>query len=118
MKTWNLDEHNDLIVKNGRIDTVDNLKALRVRIQNALQTFKGELEDNEQGVDYFGIMLREGISPVYKLQEFKRVILNVSGVSSIENSGYQQDKRTGNVTYIFIIKSIYGELTVDQTVEV
>ena len=56
MISWNLDEHNDIVVKDGKIDTVSTIFALRVRIQNALQTFKGELEDKDYRVDYFGIM--------------------------------------------------------------
>lgn len=118
MISWNLDEHNDIIVKDGKIDTVSTIYALRVRIQNALQTFKGELQDKDYGVDYFGIMLKEDISPIYKLQEFKRIIQGVTGVLSITNAGYKQDKKTGMVTYIFDIKSVYGDFTIDQSVEI
>ena len=64
MRNWELTDDNDLSITNGKITTVDKLRALRSRIQSALQTFKGETEDENFGVDYFGIIL-ENISPIY-----------------------------------------------------
>lgn len=117
MRNWDLTEDNDLSVTNGKITTVDKLRALRSRIQSALQTFKGETEDEEFGVDYFGIVL-ENINPAYKIQEFKRVIESLDGVYDVEDYDYKQDKKTGSVTYSFTIKSVYGNISIDQTVEV
>ncbi|MDY3907197.1 MAG: hypothetical protein SOZ42_00905 [Candidatus Enterosoma sp.] len=117
MRNWELTDDNDLSITNGKITTVDKLRALRSRIQSALQTFKGETEDENFGVDYFGIIL-ENISPIYKIQEFKRVIESLDGVYGVEGYNYKQDKKTGSVTYSFTIKSVYGNINIDQTVEV
>ena len=117
MRNWELTDDNDLSITNGRITTVDKLNALRSRIQSALQTFKGETEDPDFGVDYFGIIL-ENINPSYKIQEFKRVIESLDGVYNVEDYNYRQDKKTGVVTYSFTIKSVYGNISIDQTIEV
>ena len=117
MRNWDLTEDNDLSITNGKITTVDKLRALRSRIQSALQTFKGETGEEDFGVDYFGIIL-ENINPAYKIQEFKRVIESLDGVYGVEDYNYKQDKKTGNVTYSFTIKSVYGNISIDQTVEV
>lgn len=116
MRNWELTEENDLILRAGQIETVDKLNALRSRIQSALQTFKGETEDEDFGVDYFGIIL-ENVSPAYKVQEFKRVIESLDGVYSVEDCDYSQDKKTGIATYSFTIKSVYGNINIDQQVE-
>ena len=117
MRNWELTEDNDISLTNGRITTVDKLESLRSRIQSALQTFKGETEDPDFGVDYFGIIL-ENISPVYKIQEFKRVIESLDGVYNVEDYSYEQDKKTGVITYSFTIKSVFGNINIDQIVEV
>lgn len=117
MRNWELTEENDLSLTGGEITTVDKLLALRSRIQSALQTFKGETEEEDFGVDYFGIIL-ENISPVYKIQEFRRVIESIDGVYNVEDYSYEQDKKTGSFTYSFTIKSVYGNISIDQKVEV
>ena len=117
MRNWDLTEDNDLSITNGKITTVDKLRALRSRIQSALQTFKGETGEEDFGVDYFGIIL-ENICPAYKIQEFKRVIESLDGVYGVEDYNYKQDKKTGSVTYSFTIKSVYGNISIDQIIEV
>jgi hypothetical protein len=116
MKNWELTEENDLSLTNGYITTVDKLKALRSRIQSALQTFLGETGNPEFGVDYFGIIL-QNISPAYKIQDFKRVIESVEGVYRVEGVSYKQDNKTGFFTYSFDIKSVYGNISIEQIVE-
>lgn len=116
MKTFEVDENNDIVVKNGNLSVVEELEALKNRIQNALQTFKGEIEDTEQGVDYLGIIL-ENINPVYKIQEFKRVIRNIYGVLDVTNATYRQDTQNGTAIFAFEISSIYGKFVIEQGVE-
>lgn len=117
MRNFNLSEDNDLIVKNGRIDIVQNLRALRSRIQSALQTFLGEIQEEKNfGVDYFGVIL-QNIHPSYKIQEFKSVIESISGVYGVEDYGYKQDLNKGIITFTFTIKSIYGNINIDQSID-
>lgn len=116
MRNWELTDDNDLSLTGGEITTVDKLLALKSRIQSALQTFKGETEDENFGVDYFGIIL-ENVSPAYKIQEFKRVIESLDGVYNVEDCDYSQDRKKGIATYSFTIKSVYGNINIDQEVE-
>lgn len=117
MRNFNLSDDNDLMLKGGKIDVVQNINALRSRLQSALQTFLGEVQGEEEfGVDYFGIIL-QNIHPAYKMQEFKRVIESISGVYEVEDYGYKQDLNKGIIEFTFTIKTIYGNITISQSVD-
>lgn len=117
MRSFNLNDNNDIIIKNGQIDVPKNENALRARIQSALQTFIGEIQgEDEFGVDYFGIIF-QNIHPSYKIQEFKRTIESINGVYEVESVDYKQDQKTGVATFTFNIKTIYGNISIEQSVD-
>lgn len=116
MKTWNLDENNDLTLQYGQIQMNSDLEALRVRIDAALQVIKGEVEDESQGVDYFGIIFSN--TPIsMKIQEISRVILSIEGVEDLEYKQGTFDRRNNSLKFYFTIKSIYGYFNYDKTFE-
>ena len=116
MKTWNLDENNDLTMQYGQIQMNSEIEALRVRIDAALQVVKGELDDTNQGVDYFGIIFSN--TPIsMKIQEISRVITAVEGVEEIEYKSGTFDKRTSAMRFYFRIRSVYGDIDYDKLFE-
>lgn len=122
MKTWYLtpktptDNGNDLILQDGQIRMVSDIEALRVRIDSALQVFKGELQDPTQGVDYFGVIFSK--TPLsMKVQELCRVISSIEGVESVTFDNADVNNKTGEITFHFTIKSVYGELVYDKIIE-
>ena len=129
MKTWDFNENNDLVpFQTVRLDEEGNkvygtiigmasdLEALRIRIDTALQVVKGEVADESQGVDYFGIVFSD--TPIsMKIQEISRVILSVEGVEDLEYKNGTFDKRTNVLKFFFIIKSAYGEFDYDKSFE-
>lgn len=100
-----------------QIKLVDDLEALRVRIDANLQIIKGELDDPQQGVDYFGIILAN--TPLQmKVQEISRVVMNIPGVSSITLTEAKQNPKTSTLSMRFLIQSVYGELDYNKSFEV
>lgn len=116
MKTWYLNKENDLELKYGVLRVVEDLEALRVRIDAALQVVKGEMDDPNIGVDYFGIIFSN--TPVsMKVQEISRVILQQEGVKNLEFNSAEFDRRAQAFIFKFTIHSIYGDFQYDRTFE-
>lgn len=122
MKTWyltkktDLDDGNEMVAQNGYIKMASDLEALRIRIDSALQVFKGEVDDPSVGVDYFGIIMSN--TPLsMKVQEIARVVTALEGVESIQFEGAAIDRTTGTLEMNFTIKSVFGVLEYNKTFE-
>lgn len=114
MKTFHLNKDNDLELEHGQIKMDDKLEAVRTRIDCALQVIKGEVDDDSQGVDYFGIILSN--TPIsMKVQEISRVIQNLEEVEDVLFERIETDKVNGVLKFYFTINSIYGTLAYDRT---
>lgn len=114
MKTWYLTKENELQLQFGQLKVVEALEALRVRIDAALQVVKGEMDDPNLGVDYFGIIFSN--TPVsMKVQEISRVILQQEGVENVEFVSAEFDRERQVLTFKFTIYSVYGDFEYDRT---
>lgn len=123
MKTWYLtpktetSNGNDLAMEFGGIKQVSELEALRIRIDAALQIVKGELQDPEEGVDYFGIVL-SNVPIQMKAQEISRVVMNIPDVESITLTGAFTNVKEQSLTMEFEIQSTYGIIQYDKTFDI
>lgn len=122
MKTWYLtkktdpDGGNNLTTQDGHIKMASDIEALRVRIDAALQVVKGEVDDINLGVDYFGIIMAN--TPLsMKVQEIARVVNSLDGVESLQFNRAEVNRATGTLELYFTIKSDYGELEYNKTFE-
>lgn len=122
MKTWYLtkktdpDGGNNLVSQDGYIKMAADLEALRVRIDAALQVVKGEVDDPNLGVDYFGIIMSN--TPLsMKVQEIARVVNALEGVESLQFERAEVNRVTGTLEMYFTIKSVYGDLEYNKTFE-
>lgn len=116
MKTWYINKQNGLELQYGQIRMAKDIDALRVRIDSALQIVKGELDDPNKGVDYFGIIFSN--TPIsMKIQEISRVISGIEGVEEIEYKSGTFDKRTSALRFHFRIRSAYGDIDYDKLFE-
>lgn len=121
MKTWDLtqktptDNGNDVATTEGVIKVVEDLDALRTRIDAALQVVKGELQDPKIGVDYFGIILSDSPLPL-KVQELCRVINSIEGVKSTTYESAELNKETGVLTFHFTIHSVFGDIEYEKEI--
>lgn len=112
-----MDKNNDLSIgASGQINVVNKVNALRNRLDAALQVIKGELDDNSEGVDYFGIIFTE--TPVsLKVQELCRVMRQIDEVQDIKFLRAEADKKNNTLRFYFEITSVYGMLSYDKTFE-
>ena len=122
MKTWYLtkkrdpDGGNNLVSQDGYIKMAADLEALRVRIDAALQVVKGEVDDPNLGVDYFGIIMSN--TPLsMKVQEIARVVNALEGVESLQFERAEVNRASGTLEMYFTIKSVYGDLEYNKTFE-
>ena len=113
-----MNKDNDLVLtKYGQISMVNKLDELRVALDAALQVVKGELDDETQGVDYFGVILSD--TPLsLKVQELSRVIRQNSEVKDVRFLRAEADKRQNKLTFYFDITSIYGDFSYDNSFEI
>jgi len=115
METWTLDEHNELVVNRGQIKLSTDMAALRQRIDFALQVVKGELQDQELGVDYFGIIF--AATPIsMKVQELTRVINKVEGVLDTKFINVSYNRKNDSLRFYFDIYTEYGKLSYEREV--
>lgn len=122
MKSWKLTQKtlaepgNDVYSEYGVIATGEDLEALRTRIDAALQIIKGELPDETEGVDYFGIIMSN--TPLQmKVQELSRVLYKVGGVQEVLFREANIDRKNGIMSFSFTIKSMFGDIEVSKTFE-
>lgn len=121
MKTWDLTQAtptstgNDVSLQDGVIKTVTELDALRTRIDAALQVVKGELQDPNIGVDYFGIILSDTPIPI-KVQELCRVINGIEGVKSVTYESGKLNKVNGTLSFRFTIHSVFGDIEYEKEI--
>lgn len=122
MKTWaltqktNTDPGNDVSLTYGNITINSDLEALRTRIDATLQIVKGELQDENIGVDYFNIIFSDG--PLsFKVQEISSVIMGIEGVREVMFNGATIDRETHVLNFNFTIKSVYGDIEYEKSFE-
>jgi len=121
MKTWYLtpktpgDNGNDVISEYGVIKQVTGIDALRVRIDAALQVFKGELQNEDLGVEYFGVVL-SGVPLQLKIQELSRVIRSLDGVENVEFESASTNA-DNDLNINLTIKTVYGDIQYNRVFE-
>ena len=121
MKTWYLtpktptNNGNDVISEYGVIKQVTGIDALRVRIDAALQVFKGELQNEDLGVEYFGVVL-SGVPLQLKIQELSRVIRSLDGVESVEFESASTNA-DNDLNINLTIKTVYGDIQYNRVFE-
>lgn len=115
MLVWNLTDDNDLEATSANTIAMSNkLKALRIRIDAALQVIKGELDNSDLGVDYFGIIMSDTPLSI-KVQEICRVINLIDEVADVKFVRAETDAKNHKLTFFFTITSVYGEFTYSNT---
>ena len=107
MKTWLMNDTNDITTTNGVINVNSDVDAIANRITSNLQTIKGELDNPDTGVDYFNIIFSN--TPIStKVQELTRVIQLVDGVTDVKFLDYELKDQV--YTFHFFISTIYGPI--------
>lgn len=99
MKTLGRNADNDLYLEAGKLAEVQGAEAQCAVIESIIQTQKGELQfDEEQGIDYFGTVLRNPSYIDFWAGQVKTAIENLAFVESVEDFTYRFD-RTSSTLY-------------------
>lgn len=115
METWGLYEGDITVDMDGVIRVKKQMECLADRINTALATVRGELDDYSAGVDYYGIIFAK--TPIsLKIVEFTRVISAIEGVKDVEFISCKTNPQTGVWTFEFNVSSVYGDLTIQKDV--
>lgn len=112
---YELTNGNDVTSEYGVIKQVSGIDALRVRIDAALQIFKGELQNEDLGVEYFGVVL-SGVPLQLKIQELSRVIRSLDGVESVEFESASTNAEN-DLNINLTIKTVYGDIQYNRVFE-
>lgn len=100
---------NDYAYANGRLLVVDNyLDLTKQRLRNIFNTFKGTLFTNtDQGLDPYFLQTKD-VPLTDFAQHLKTLIINTTGVISIESFNYSLDYRTRVITVEYTVNTIDG----------
>lgn len=105
----------DLALIDGVIATDSDMKALANKIDCALSTLKGELDDESLGVDYYNIIL-SNVPMSMKIRELSRVIYGVQGVTEVTYLSSEKNTKTGELKFRFSIGTIFGTMDYEKTI--
>lgn len=112
---YELTNGNDVTSEYGVIKQVSGIDALRVRIDAALQIFKGELQDESLGVDYFGVMF-SALPLQTKIQELSRVLTSLEGVKGVTFAS-ASTSANNELNLSLTVHTEYGDIDYNRTFE-
>lgn len=117
-KSLLMSENGDLapLDDNGVIKINNDLYALKDKINTVLRTIRGELDSEDVGVDYINVIFAK-VPLQMKIIEFSRAMQTIPEVKEVMFVGAQVDKLGQTTTFIFNVKSIYGDVIVERTVD-
>lgn len=111
----------DFVVKDGNVELISGIDALKVWIEKILRTekFKFKVYESQEG-DQYGISLLELVNSGYPLtfieaeiqKEIKETLLKNNEIKAVYNFIFNRVKKVLHVT--FSVNSIYG--TIEQEV--
>ena len=111
MKTVALDEHNNLIVKNGSLQEKEGIEALAQDIKTRVGLYKGENRfDLSEGIDYDNDMLGKFAGFDYYRQAIRNRIEGNEEVEGVKDR--LVSFINGEVEVVADIKSIYGDMKI------
>ena len=110
MKTLELDESNNIIIKNGNFKVLEGLPAIAQSIKNQISLIAKENPFNtKDGIDYFNQELGKMGGIEFLKSEIKAVILKNKDVLEVSNFNLSRDKT--NLLISIDIKTKQGDFS-------
>jgi hypothetical protein len=94
-----------------RLVMASDADSVSQEIESELQLIKGELDDQNRGVDYYGIIFSDAPLAL-KVQEFTRVIKTNPYVKDVITTNIIPDKTDEKLKFEFVVQSVFGELKI------
>ena len=104
-----------LSLYNGELQFVDGLNQIKQNLQIALNTLKAEwILDKSKGINY-----TEDLRYTDFLEnDTKKQILEVKDVKSLENFSIANDKNSGKILVTASIKTAFGDINLEENIEI
>lgn len=108
-----LNANNDIVVGGTQITRSTGINYLAQKIRSRLQLIEGESDlDTTEGLPYFTDIFVKPVDLPRVASLFKDTILNTEGVSELLRFEYDLDTTQRELTIIFSVNTIYGELDI------
>ncbi len=112
MKTFQLDENGDRIIKNGQAVMISGKECLAQRLKNSIRLDKGSwFLDTDKGIEWPDILGYKSVSTRVIYSRVLNILKNDSEVSSVNSIDITADRSERGMTITFSVNSIYGEVT-------
>jgi hypothetical protein len=109
MRTLELDNNSDLVIRNYSLQIVDGMDAIRQSVQSRLRLFLGEwFLDTRRGVDYHGLILIKQPNRATVESTLKREILSAPGVESLESFELQDSEDEERTLIVRFVARVDG----------
>lgn len=115
MKAIKVDKNLDIVVVAGKVQFVYGIDVIKQNCVHVIKQIKGELNySSDTGIDYFDNVFSGSINIQRFEAQARKNINNVDGVISI--TSFKAYQASNALCYKAVIKTIYGGLTVDETI--
>lgn len=110
---------NDIYISNGSFATVDGRNEVAQLTTTRLRSFLGEwFLNTSTGVNYYGIVFATPIDLAAIDNEFRSIIINTTGVNELTSYSSTVDSAARLLKIEFTATSIYGQVSVSETINV
>lgn len=113
-----LDDEGDLVLTSD-LEFSTGLQAVAQGIRIRIQTFKGEwFLDLDHGVPYYQDLLGQKFNEIKARAAFRTAIITAPGVTELTTLGVTFDRQTRALEVSWEVRSIFGTITEELTLEV
>lgn len=110
---------NDIYIVNGKFFNVSDKEEVAQLCTTRLRTFLGEWFLNTNiGTNYFGVVFVTPIDLESIDSEFRSIILNTQGVKELTSYQSTIDSSTRTLTVEFTANSIYGDIDINESINI
>lgn len=116
MKDFMLDENNDVVIQNGKIQMVKDNEVLKQKVRTVLNTNKGEWFDNlNEGVKFSKILGKGNTEDMIR-DEIQQGLKQVDDTFTINSFEMELDKITRNLKVKFTASNSTGEEITEENI--
>lgn len=113
MKTLSIQNGDLYLDKKGNLASVEDLEALRQRVEEYLKMIKGEWAlDLTRGLPYMEDVFKVGVTEAELRQVFDSAIRSFSEVVGVTNSASLIDTKRRTYHYVASLATVYGQTEV------
>ena len=111
MKTLQLDDNNNLVIKQGALVVIDGIEACSQDTKTRIGLVRGENPyDTTEGADYYNELLGKMGGVNYVREEIRKRILANDEIIGIKQMESEENRNTHQLSITANIATIYGDV--------